>query len=248
MTDTINEQPQNTGTEASGAVDNTATSTLTNEPHVENSVPNTITLPGDDADADTLNAFYKSLGRPDSFENYKFEAPEGIDIDKTMDEWAKKSFFESGLSNKQANALFKSWNDLAMKQNADINAKNLADIESLKTSLGDKYESTINSGRLATQELGLDKESLNAIEKSIGTAPMLKLFSQIGKRMSGNEVSNFVATNTPSTTMLTKDSAKAEIAKLNADKSFMDTYYNKKDAGNKSAVEKMRNLFSIAYS
>ena len=230
---------------------NTGTEVITEAPQQQvasTTETNTISLPGADADVDTMNAFYKALGRPESFDKYEFEKPEGLDVDKTMDEWARKSFYKSGLSNKQANALFKSWNDLATRQSADYLKQSQEQIDSLKSSLGDKYESTINSGRQATQELGLDQESLNAIEKSIGTAPMIKLFAQLGKRMSGSEVSNFVGSNTPSTTMLSKDSAKAEIARLNSDKEFMQDYYDNRSTNHKINAEKMRNLFSIAYS
>lgn len=205
---------------------------------------NLLELPGADADATALDAFYNKLGRPESPDKYGLKVPDGADAE--LANWFKQNAHKSGLSDKQAATLFDAWNEMsatrlqAMQQSA-VEASE-REIAALQKEWGQGYEANIDAGKRAVAALGYDAEQLNAIEGKLGTAEMLKLFAAVGSKMGED---SFADGNRSGNTSfgLTPAAALQQIADLKMDKNFMGEYLG----GNKDAVAKMQRLMSFAH-
>lgn len=201
-----------------------------------------VELPGVDADDETMSAFYDRLGRPESPDQYGFEAPENADAD--LMNWFGETAHKHGLSQKQAQAIFGEWNEMSTSRMEQFESMKLeqaeADIGALKKEWGADYDKNINSGRIAAQNLGYDEQALSSLEDKMGTAEMLKLFSNLGSKMGED---SFVSGDSSGGFGTTPAQAQAEINNLKLDKQFMDAYLS----GDKAAVTKMKGLMERAY-
>lgn len=205
---------------------------------------NLLELPGADADATALDAFYNKLGRPESPDKYGLKVPDGGDAE--LSEWFKQNAHKTGLTDKQAATLFDAWNEMtstrmqAMQQEAQASSER--EIADLQKEWGQGYEAQIDSGKRAVAALGYDAEKLNALESKMGTAEMLKLFAAVGSKMGEDSFAD--GNRSGNTTFgLTPAAAKQQIADLKMDKNFMGEYLS----GNKDAVSKMQRLMGFAH-
>jgi len=205
---------------------------------------NLLELPGADADATALDAFYNKLGRPESPDKYGLKVPDGGDAE--LSEWFKQNAHKTGLTDKQAATLFDAWNEMtstrmqAMQQEAQASSER--EIADLQKEWGQGYEAQIDSGKRAVAALGYDAEKLNALESKMGTAEMLKLFAAVGSKMGEDSFAD--GNRSGNTTFgLTPAAAKQQIADLKMDKNFMGEYLS----GNKDAVAKMQRLMGFAH-
>jgi len=203
---------------------------------------NLLELPGDEASADTMDAFYGKLGRPDTAEGYSFKASEGADAD--LDGWFRNTAYEMGLSDKQAATLYDSYNEKAgsqMESMVNQRAEQAeADVKAIQKEWGRDYEKNLDAGRIAVEALGYDQEALSQFEEKLGTADMLKLMSTIGSKMGEGD---FHVDGNNGGFGTSPASARVEIEQLNLDDSFQKRYLS----GDKDAVSKMSRLMSKAY-
>lgn len=205
---------------------------------------NLVELPGVDADADAMNAFFNKLGRPDSPDNYSFSMPDAGD--EELFNWFRQTAHETGLTDTQAAQLFGKWEELSssrieqIQQNALQSAE--ADIASLRKEWGQGYDAQIQSGRRAVEALGLSQEQLADYEGKLGTAEMLKLFATLGSKMGEDSFED--GGRSGGAFGITPAAAQAQVQDLRMDKNFMDKYL----AGDKDAVGKMQRLMEQAYA
>lgn len=203
---------------------------------------NLVELPGADAEPEAMDQFFNKLGRPSSPDKYSFEPIEGAD--ENVDGWFRNTAHELGLTDQQAAKLYGSYNEMAQQQGQSM-ADQLAvqseqEIKGLEKEWGRDYQKNIDQGQIAVRALGYDEESLQQIEAKLGTADMLKLFSNIGSRMgedsfkTGDNTGGFGTTGAQ---------ARMEIENMKMDKGFMDQYLS----GDKGAVAKMTRLMEKAY-
>lgn len=76
---------------------------------LEGKIGNSIPIPGKDATAEELDAYFKKIGRPDSPESYnlsKLELPEGLKYDDALAENFRKRAHNLGLTQEQADKLY----------------------------------------------------------------------------------------------------------------------------------------------
>jgi hypothetical protein len=127
------------------------------------------------------------LGRPEKPEGYELPLPQGDDgaFAKTAAGW----FHANGVPKAAAQAIAKQWNDHISKlvedgRKADEQKANQA-LEALKGEWGNEFDKRSEFGRRGLkaygEKAGLDANDLTALEQSIGTAKMLKLFHQMGE-------------------------------------------------------------------
>ena len=206
---------------------------------------NLVELPGVDADAAAMDAFFNKLGRPDSPDKYNLNMPDTGD--KQLADWFRGKAHESGLTDKQAASLFNAWNEMSTSRLQEMMDQQQADSEKaiadLKKEWGQGYDAQIDMGKRAANALGYDAEQLNAIEDKLGTADMLKLFATLGSKM-GEPNFEGSGRSGDSGFGLTPAAAKQQISDLKMDKEFMAEYLN----GNKDAASKMQRLMEAAYS
>ena len=204
---------------------------------------NLVELPGQDADADAMNAFFNKLGRPDSAENYRFSLPDAGD--EELFNWFRQTAHETGLTDTQAASLFNKWGEMSasrlnsIQENAVQSAE--ADIDSLKKEWGQGFDGQIQSGRRAVEALGFSEEQLESYEGKLGTAEMLKLFAALGSKMGEDTFED--GGRSGGAFGITPAAARTQLEDLRMDKNFMDKYLT----GDKDAVSKMSRLMEMAY-
>lgn len=215
-----------------------------------NGAKDVVAIPGDNSTPEQQAAFFTSLGRPADAAGYDFTPAEGGTNDAAMEQWARDAFFSAGLSGKQAGELYKAWNTHMTAQAQGYATSSAEAVAQVRQTWGADADSLIASGKQAARALGLDAQSLDAIERTAGTAPMMNLLAQIGKRM-GGETGKFVGGSgggSPADPAnMTPQQAQAAIAELQGNKEFMDAY---RQAGNplqKAHMQRMEKLFAAAY-
>lgn len=209
-------------------------------------------LPGKDADDNAWNEFYTKLGRPAAPTDYNLTFGEGVQVDAAMLDFGKDLFHKMGLPNNRAQQAANAWNEFIGKQNeAHIAEANKANTEAL-AALELKWGADLNTNRAAgervVQSLGLGAEIMDAVQNSIGAAPLVELLALIGRKsdegtLLGNGGSNSDP-NDPAN--MTKEQANAKIAELQGDVEFQKKYTDGKHPGHKEAVDRMQKLFMKA--
>lgn len=204
---------------------------------------NLLELPGVDAEPEAWDQVYNKLGRPESPDKYELNMPENGD--EQLANWFKETAHKTGLTAKQAQSLFESYNELVGNQTAEMQAMTAQQSEQqigeLKKEWGQAFDTQIDAGRRAAQALGYDEAKLSDIEQKLGTGEMLRLFASIGSKM--GEDSFVDGGRSDSGFGVTPAMARQQIAELKMDKQFMGEYMN----GNKDAVAKMKRLMEQAH-
>jgi len=169
----------------------------------ETKIKDAVFIPGENAKPEEVSAFYERLGRPKTEADYKFDP---VDLPKDKDgkplmqinDELSKSFLklahENGLTNKQAAASFKLYNDhmintFRAQQEATIKELQASAV-ALKTEWGDKFDANREIVRRGYLEFGgeefqtlLDSATL-ADGTKLGNHPLfMKTFLKIGSSM-----------------------------------------------------------------
>ena len=148
-------------------------------------VVNGLQVPGENATAEELNAFYAQLGRPESADKYAL--PEDLTFHEGIDAAAEKQSladvsFKLGLTNKQAAELAKIY---AEKQNETFKES--------ETKIRQKFDEAVLSafGQDYKANLGLAKRAAKAYDiattldnEQLSTNPtVLKILAELGKHV-----------------------------------------------------------------
>ena len=123
---------------------------------------NKITLPGENASAEEINAFHKALGRPDKAEDYSIEGvqlPEGIQLDDNQLKKFREFAFQQGISEKVFQEALR-WDaqriaDAAQQRAAAADAEYDATLERLQQEWGGDFDDRIAQCNKALQTFGL---------------------------------------------------------------------------------------------
>lgn len=201
-------------------------------------------LPQKEEDADSWNAVYSKLGRPEKADDYKINAPEK-GADENFVKWAKGTFHELGLSAKQAEKLSGKYNEyLSGISNAHQEAFNqtlTTELNGLKKEWGAAFEQNRNVALKAKEQFGISDTEIDALSANLGFARMTKLLHQIGSSIGEDQ---FISGKSKGMDgALTPAQAKDRISALKHDKSFVTRYTN----GELDAVAEMKRLHSFAH-
>lgn len=205
----------------------------------------TVILPGDNADAKTLGAFYSKLGRPEAADKYTAEKLAGLPDD--MQSSLREAAFAAGVTDKQLKALT-DWNnntDKAIKEKLAADGK--IEVAQQKAALvkewGAAYESKVALGKQAVQQLGWTEDQVNVMQMALGFDGVMKLAAALGEKVGeGNFVGGDDGRSGGGGGAMTPQQAKAELSKLTTDPAFMKAWQNKDDIGHQAAVTKKSQL------
>lgn len=142
---------------------------------------------------DDWNGVYDRLGRPETADSYQINAPEGVEIDATMQTEFKNVAHQLGLSQKQAEGLA-AWqisqsSSMAQSQNQQSQLALESANNSLKSEWGSAYEQNINfAARAASEFMGESGEQFfnNTMIDGVpaGEHPVLiKMFHEVARGM-----------------------------------------------------------------
>lgn len=213
--------------------------------------PDVIGLPDSDDDADGWNQVYSRLGRPDTPDNYAYEAPEGLDVNEDYLNAIRAKAHEVGISQKQFEALAAA-NDGFIRQTLESQQKesselNEEQIAALKKDFGGEtaFNEASQAGLRAAKALGLDEGTLDALDSSMGVAPVMKLLATIGKKVATED--QFLEGIDVDGKGMSQAAAKAELNRLKSDAAFQNSLVSPMDANHKANLAKWQDLQRVAF-
>jgi len=154
-----------------------------------------LTVPGEGASEDEINAFHIATGRPEKASDYKFEKaklPEGMVADEKMEGVFRDIAYKNGLNNKAASAIVAGINNY-MIDGYNTNKKAIEDnqkasVEILKKVWGKDYDANFKLAENAFKAFAPDEET-QAMFGELGNNPaIIKTFVKIGQAMSEDKL------------------------------------------------------------
>ena len=214
------------------------------EKHMGTPAERLLRLPDfDKAEKTEMDQFYNKLGRPFEPKGYDIPVPDGMPTD--FAEAAKLKFHELGLTAKQARELA-AWNNemsanMGVQQKEAYEAKIAQENAQLKAEWGAAFDQELGAAKNAAKALGIKPEQIDALEGSLGFANLMKMMSNIGKRIGEDKFVDGGAD--PIGGAMTPAGAKARISQLQGDKDWTAKYLS----GNVQARAEMERLMQFAY-
>lgn len=204
-------------------------------------------------DGEPMDPVYDRLGRPESADKYDIKMPEGIPADEARLSGFKDIAHKIGLNQKQVEALAafdaEYMGSVLSAHQAETEQKQAADIANLKREWGQAYEERSELGRRAVRAFLPDGDKggmLNAIEGAIGTANMLKLFSNIGQKIGEDKIHDATPGDRPFG--FTPEMAKARLeeikTEIKGDKARLEAY----NQGKGKDYEEIKRLNALIHS
>jgi hypothetical protein len=192
----------------------------------------------DQGDSEAWGKFYDSLGRPAEVAGYEIESTDA----KFVEEISKLSH-NLGLTKDQGRALAKGLESYIETDTAAENEQSQLNLqtarEELKKDWGPEHAAKLNVAQDAANKLGVDAETLSALETQIGYQKVMNMFLNIGSKIGEDK---FVENNNTNS-LVTREGAQAQIDSLMSDKDFANKYLN----GDTDARQRMDALHKIAH-
>lgn len=151
-----------------------------------------VTPPGEGATTEQIAAYRKALGVPESSDRYtleRAELPEGMSHDNSMQTWFSETAHKLNLSQAQAGALFKAYNDLAVQRFTAGKQVNQAATDkanaTMKNEFGEQYEGLRNKAALILKKEGGDELAKFLESSGLGNNPlMIRAMIGVAKKFS----------------------------------------------------------------
>lgn len=198
---------------------------------------------------ETWGNLFDKLGRPKTPDGYKFEKPElpeGLPYDENIEKSFKAVCHQAGILPKQADALYKFWNDLQVNLFNDVSAREQeqqdAALEGLRQEMKtkDAYDSFVKGANDVLMNYGGTKEQVEAfIERHQFDPDIIRLLGNIHKVMSEDSIKLGEKRFD-----LTGGDVDARLRDIlhNKENVFNQAYWNKSHPQHQAAVEEVAKL------
>ena len=198
----------------------------------------------DAANADAMNQFYNSLGRPESSSEYKIDLGDAnANVDAAVLDSFKKVAHEAGLTESQAQTIVKfDVSRMTRQSEVDVHAATNA-VSVLKNRWGNEYNNRIAGAKAALRMYKNEfPDGFADIERTSKNNPLIvAILSDIGKTMEEKGYMNaphaYGGTSPPE--------AIEKIKEIRRNKQH--AFNNKSDPDNALAKERMMDLYKEAY-
>lgn len=208
------------------------------------SVPGVMRAP-DETNPESMEAFYRQLGRPDKPEDYKVEVPEGFQVDTDSYSEFTKLAHSLGLNNKQVEAIAKF--DLERSMRAMDQTTNLRETaeETLKKNWGPEYQTRMSA---AKEVVRIYSEKFPDAMQEVVNGPagnnpaVIAMLAELGRHLSEKGV---ISQDASRRFGMSSDEAMDNIKEIHANKQH--PYWNPQHPEHKAAREKVDKLYRIAY-
>lgn len=213
-----------------------------------------IALPGEKATDAEWDAFYNSIGRPESVDKYEvvqLKDKDGkvlMDPDKNQLGELNKLFHKIGLTGRQAKAIqeysLKYLYDGQQKSESEKQNQATSAIQKLREEFGDKFDLNIESARALMKKFGDEETAKFMDESGLGNnVPLVKLMTKIAASVM-EDTSRRGGGDLP---LGDKARAMSEIQNLTTDVEFQRQLGDAAHPGHATAAERWANLFKVAY-
>lgn len=136
---------------------------------------------------DDVKGFHEAmlkLGAGDKIDAYAFKAPEGLAVDEGMDQWFKQTVFDEKVPVRQAEAIYKKYNDMVQLRNSELEkaakVQSDLDLHNLRKEWGKAFDEKISHAQRAAKQYGVSEEILSRMEQVVGTGELMRLWAKIG--------------------------------------------------------------------
>lgn len=200
-----------------------------------NKVPGLMVKPNEE-DADAMNAFYDTIGRPKEETGYELPEVEGVDLPEDRANFLRKVAHKNGIGKKQFKGLLSEIME-ADKLGMDAHKEKVVESrDRLKREWGEAYEGRENVVLTAAKNSNAPDEIVNAIEKGTMRGESLKWL--YGLMAQGSEDKNFADSH--GAARLSPSEAEAQINEIMSNKK--GPYWDASDPAHKATVKKVVEL------
>ena len=213
-----------------------------------------VSIPGEDAEKEDWDSFYKKMGRPDDVAGYEFVRPEmeaGVPINEEMERDFIAKAHDVGLSKKQLGDIM-GWHYERIQsgyvdQNTASRMQREQTVGELKKEWAGSYDKNLAETKRFFKNTG-DKAAMQSIEKSgLANDPaFIKYAHGLSRMMTEGTIKGGESADSFGHDA---DSAKLEIEAIRKDTEhkYYEPYKNRNSKRNKEALVYMDNLYEMAY-
>ena len=208
----------------------------------EKALSSRVALPKEDSSDEEWSKFYAKLGLPENGQYLEHRVPEDEEYLKAYEDM----FYSQGLSKRQGqkllDSMYKFSQDLQKRQQEELERVRSSNTEWLKSNYGNDFDTKMTVMQAALSKFG-NKELANLVEETSYAPALVDLLVKVGETLKSDSL---VTGGTPAAKNDPK-SALNEIKRLESDPEFMVKLGNKNHPGHESSVQKMEELYKIAY-
>jgi hypothetical protein len=180
-------------------------------------------LPRDENDAEGWNRTYDRLGRPARWQDYGIDVPEGANRDYA--DHMAEIFHRAGLSTRQAQLIAaeneKFVTALQAESDHQFATGSQAELDAVRREWGADADRRFAAAQRAGLAFGIERETMEKIERAVGTRSFLGLMSRIGEGLTEDR-----GAGTGSSGFMTPEAAQARLNDLKADRAWVRRYLN----------------------
>jgi hypothetical protein len=209
----------------------------------EKALAGRVAIPKNDASEEEWSKFYSRLGAPEDKKYLDKRAPEDEEYLQAYEEM----FYREGLSKRQGqrllDSMYKFSTDLQKKKQEELQQVRDKNTEWLKSNYGDDFDGKMTMMQAALGKFG-SKELAGLIEESSYDPAIVDLLVRVGETLK----SDLLVTSGNQPQANSPEAALQEIKRLESDPEFMIKLGSKNHPGHDEAVQKMEDLYKIAYN
>ena len=212
-----------------------------------------VRLPKDNTDPTAWRAVHTKMGCPEKADGYALPKREG-DKDGAFEKLFAPWLHEAGVSKSAAHTVVGKWNahlDAQIKaeqEQAVATQKQQAELLKSPGEWGDKFDANTAIVDRAAEAFGMTEAQLASLKASMGYAATMKFLYNIGSKVAG-EGNGLIEGERGGTGFagMSPESARAEIARLRADKTWAKQFNSADPKMKMEARDRMRRLEQMAY-
>ena len=193
-----------------------------------------LTVPGENAKPEEVEAFHKAIGRPEAPDKYEFQLPEGItaeQLDMDVVGPLREAAFKAGVPARGFKALGETFVQMQLDQQAALKTAEDGDFAEWKKAQGAQFSEKMSDVNGAMRALNLNKGDVAAMQRGFaltygkpGSSRVLDMLAKLGGGMAEDVL---LGGGGPRRFGVTGDEAQKEIDKLIPDAEFQKKLMNK---------------------
>jgi hypothetical protein len=192
-------------------------------------------MPKDENDVEGWNRTYDRLGRPRRWQDYGIAVPEGGN--QVYADHMAEAFHRAGLSSRQAQLIAAESErfiaSVQAEQDEKFAAQSQAELDEIRREWGRDADRRFAAAQRAGIAFGIERETMEKIERAIGTKGFLGLMARIGEGLTEDR-----SAGTGSTGFMTPEAAQARLNDLKADSGWVKRYLSG-DVGARSDYDRL---------
>jgi hypothetical protein len=155
----------------------TALEIKTERDEIKGKLGNAIFKPDEKATPEQVEAYYRSIGKPEKATDYNFPVIEGMERDPKFTEWAQNTFHQIGVPKEMGEKVAAAYDNFAAamvkaQQEADAKAKQEAEAK-VKAELGDQYPVALELTKRMLADHATPEEKEFLAKSEFGNSPLL---------------------------------------------------------------------------